>query len=650
MGLNVAKKLIASHLVEGEMTPGQEIGIRIDQTLTQDATGTLVMLEIEAMELDRVKTEISAQYVDHNLIQGDHKNPDDHLFLHSACRRFGLWYSGPGNGVSHRVHQERFGRPGKTLLGADSHTPAAGAIGMLAIGAGGLEVALAMAGQPFYVKMPEIWGIKLFGVLPDWVSAKDITLEMLRRHDVHGGAGRILEYYGPGLKSLSAMDRHVIANMGAELGATTTVFPSDEEVRRFLRSQGREGDWMELSADEDAEYDIYEEIDLSKIEPLIAMPSSPGNVVRVRDVAGQEFYQAYIGSSANPGYRDFAIAAEIVTGKRVHHRISFDVNPTSRQILENLVRDGHLLSLIHAGARIHQAGCNGCIGMGQAPATDKLSLRTVPRNFPGRSGTREDKVCLVSPETAAASSLAGVIADPRELDMAYPKISEPEKPILNTEMLLPPISLEEARKVKLHKGPNIASLPALEALPEALELPVVLKAKDDISTDEIMPAGARVLPYRSNIPKISEFAFDMVDQTYPRRAMQVRDSGGHAVVGGWNYGQGSSREHAALVPRYLGLRIVIAKSFARIHWQNLVNFGVLPVTLEDELEYDRIEQGDMLKVVDLHRQIRAGGPIRVENRTKNRTFTVKADLSGRQIDVLLAGGLINWVKERVRGI
>ena len=445
MGLNVAKKLIRSHLVEGGMIPGQEIGIRIDQTLTQDATGTLVMLEIEAMGLDRVKTEISAQYVDHNLIQEDHKNPDDHLFLHSACRRFGLWYSRAGNGVSHPVHMERFGKPGKTLLGADSHTPAAGAIGMLAIGAGGLDVALAVAGQPFYVKMPEIWGVKLVGELPDWVSAKDIILDMLRRHNVHGGVGRIIEYYGPGLKSLSAMDRHVIANMGAELGATTTVFPSDEEVRRFLRSQGREGDWIELSADEDAEYDTYEEIDLSKIEPLIALPSSAGNVVPVREVAGQEIYQAYIGSSANPGYRDFAVAAEIVKGKRVHDRVSFDVNPTSRQILENLVCDGHLLSLIHAGARIHQAGCNGCIGMGQAPATDKLSLRTVPRNFPGRSGTREDKVCLVSPETAAASALAGVITDPRELDMAYPKISDPARPILNTEMLIPPLPPQEAR-------------------------------------------------------------------------------------------------------------------------------------------------------------------------------------------------------------
>lgn len=648
MGLNVAKKLIASHLVEGAMIPGQEIGIRIDQTLTQDATGTLVMLEIEAMGIDRVKTEISAQYVDHNLIQEDHKNPDDHLFLHSACRRFGLWYSRAGNGVSHPVHMERFGKPGKTLLGADSHTPAAGAIGMLAIGAGGLDVALAVAGLPFYVKMPEIWGVKLIGELPDWVSAKDVILDMLRRHNVHGGVGRIIEYYGPGLKSLSAMDRHVIANMGAELGATTTVFPSDKEVRRFLRSQEREGDWVELRADEDAEYDVYEEIDLSKIEPLIAMPSSPGNVVAVREVAGQEIYQAYIGSSANPGYRDFAVAAEIVKGKRVHDRVSFDVNPASRQILENLVRDGHLLSLIHAGARIHQAGCNGCIGMGQAPATDKLSLRTVPRNFPGRSGTREDKVCLVSPETAAASALAGVITDPRELDMVYPKISDPARPILNTEMLIPPLLPQEAREVKLEKGPNIAALPALEALPNGLELPVVLKAKDDISTDEIMPAGARVLPYRSNIPKISEFAFDMVDETYPRRAMQVRDAGGHAVVGGRNYGQGSSREHAALAPRYLGLRVVIAKSFARIHWQNLVNFGVLPVTLEDESEYDRIEQGDLLKLTDLHEQIRAGSPIRIENRTKNRTFKVKQDLSGRQIDVLLAGGLINWVRKRLK--
>jgi aconitate hydratase len=648
MRLNVAKKLIQSHLVEGEMTPGKEIGIRIDQTLTQDATGTMVMLELEAMGLDRVRTELSAQYVDHNLIQEDYKNPDDHLFLQSGCRRFGLWYSGPGNGVSHPVHQERFGKPGKTLLGADSHTPAAGAIGMLAIGAGGLEVALAMAGEPFYVKMPEIWGVKLVGELPDWVSAKDVILEMLRRHDVKGGIGRIVEYYGPGLKSLSAMDRHVIANMGAELGATTTVFPSDDRVRRFLRSQEREQDWLELVADEGAPYDLHEEIDLSKLEPLIAMPSSPGNVVAVRTVAGQEFYQAYIGSSANPGYRDFAVPAEIVKGRRIHPGISFDVNPTSRQILEQLVLDGHLLSLIHAGARIHQAGCNGCIGMGQAPATEKLSLRTVPRNFPGRSGTREDKVCLVSPETAAASALTGVITDPRSLDMACPKIVDPEKFILNTEMLLPPLSPEKARGVTLEKGPNIAALPQFDPLPDRLSLPVLLKAGDNLSTDEIMPAGARVLPYRSNIPKISEFAFERIDQAYPRRAMAVLGHDGHAVVGGRNYGQGSSREHAALVPRYLGLRVVIAKSFARIHWQNLVNFGVLPLTFEDESEYDQIDQGDVLILEELHRQIRAGKSIRIENRTQRRLLSAEHDLSDRQTAVLTAGGLINAVREKLQ--
>jgi len=644
VGGNVARKLIRSHLVEGEMIAGQEIGIRIDQTLTQDATGTLVMLELEAMGLDRVKTELSAQYVDHNLIQEDHKNPDDHLFLHSACQRFGIWYSRAGNGVSHPVHQERFGKPGKTLLGSDSHTPSAGAIGMLAIGAGGLEVALAMAGQPFYFKMPQIWGVKLVGELPDWVSAKDVILEMLRRHNVYGGVGRIVEYYGSGLEHLSAMDRHVIANMGAELGATTSVFPSDAEVRRFLRSQGREHEWVELVADRDASYDVHEEIDLSTLEPLIAMPSSPGNVVPVREVAGQEIYQSYIGSSANPGYRDFAVAAEIVKGHQVHDRMSFDINPTSRQILENLVRDGHLLSLIRAGARIHQAGCNGCIGMGQAPATGKLSLRTVPRNFPGRSGTREDKVCLVSPETAAASALTGVITDPRTLGIPYPKVSEPGTPILNTAMLLPPLPIEEARSVQLVKGPNIAPLPELEPLAEEFELPILLKTLDDISTDEIMPAGARVLPYRSNIPRISEFAFEMVDPSYPRRA---REAGAHAIIGGRNYGQGSSREHAALAPRYLGLRVVIARGFARIHWQNLVNFGILPLTLDHEVEYDRLDVGDILRLRDLHQQIRRDRQVEVRNATKCRTFTASHALSERQIEVLFAGGLIRWVRARL---
>jgi aconitate hydratase len=640
---NVARKLLESHLIEGDLRVGGQIAVRIDQTLTQDATGTLVMLALEAMELPYVRTELSAQYVDHNLIQEDHKNPDDHLFLLSACQKLGVWYSGPGNGVSHPVHQERFGKPGKTLLGSDSHTPSAGAVGMLAIGAGGLEVALAMAGEPYRMKMPAIWGIRLLGELPDWVSAKDVILEMLRRHDVAGGLGRIIEYYGPGLACLSAMDRHVIANMGTELGATSTVFPSDEEVRRFLRSQGREEEWIELTADPGAEYDVHEEIDLSTLEPLIAMPSSPGNVVPVREVAGEEIYQAYVGSSANPGYRDFAIAAEIVKDKSVHPRVSFDVNPTSRQILENLTRDGHLGTLIHSGARVHQAGCNGCIGMGQAPATEKISLRTVPRNFPGRSGTREDKVCLVSPETAAASALTGVITDPRDLDIPYPRVREPEHPILNTRMLVPPVPESEASGVEVVKGPNVTAIPRLDPLPDDVELPVLLKVGDNLSTDEILPAGARVLPYRSNIPAISRFVFEHVDPDYVERAEAVKSSG-HVVIAGHNYGQGSSREHAALAPRYLGLRIVIAKDFARIHRRNLINFGVLPLMLVDAAEYEHFEQGDVLGVSGLHQQL--GGPeLTVQNLTRGRTLAVRHGLPRREIDVIHAGGLFNWVRE-----
>jgi aconitate hydratase len=646
MGLGVAKKLIAAHLLEGEMTPGQEIGLRIDQTLTQDATGTLVMLELEAMGIERVKTELSAQYVDHNLLQEDFKNAEDHLFLHSACQRFGVWYSRPGNGVSHPVHQEHFGKPGKTLLGSDSHTPAAGAIAMLAIGAGGLEVAMAMAGYPFYVKMPQIWGVKLVGRLPDWVSAKDLILEMLRRHGVKGGVNRIIEYYGPGLDGLSAMDRHVVANMGAELGATTTVFPSDEIVRRFLKSCGREQDWTELLADANPDYDLHEEIDLSRLEPLIAMPTSPDNVVPVREVAGKPIYQAYIGSSANPGYRDFAVAAEIVKGSRIAPQVSFDINPTSRQILENLTHDGHLLTLLHAGARIHQAGCNGCIGMGQAPAIGKLSLRTVPRNFPGRSGTHDDQVCLVSPETAAASARTGTITDPRTLDIPYPRINEPDRPLLNPEMLVPPPGAGESARVELVRGENIVPLPNLDPIPDTLEIVVLLKVGDNISTDEILPAGARVLPYRSNIPAISNFAFNAIDPDYPKKAREAATKDGHAIVGGVNYGQGSSREHAALAPRFLGLRVVIVKSFARIHWQNLVNFGVLPLVLADESQYERIEQGNVLRIANVHERIRQGAEMEIENISRGDQFTARHQLSARQIEILLQGGLINWVKQR----
>lgn len=644
MSRNLAQKLIASHLVEGDMVPGSEIGISIDQTLTQDATGTMVMLELEAMHLDRVRTQLSAQYVDHNLLQADFRNADDHLFLRSACQRFGLWYSKPGNGVSHPVHMQRFGVPGKTLLGSDSHTCAAGSLGMLAIGAGGLEVAMAMAGEPFHLTMPQIWGVRLVGELPDWVSAKDVILEMLRRHDVKGGLRRIIEYHGPGLDGLSAMDRHVIANMGAELGATTTIFPSDAEVRRFLASEGREQDWVELRADADCTYDIDEEIDLARLEPLIATPSSPGTVVPVREVAGAEIYQCVIGSSANPGLRDFAIVALIVEGKQTHDRVSFDVNPTSRQTLETLDAEGYLLKLIAAGARVHQAGCMGCIGMGQAPATGRISLRTVPRNFPGRSGTAEDSVYLCSPETAAASALTGVITDPRDLGTAYPRYKAPSRDCVNTSMLVPPPA--DGREVTLVKGPNIMSLPDFAPLGESISGPVLLKVGDNVSTDEILPAGAKALPFRSNIPAISRFAFAPIDDTYHDRALEERERDGHFIVAGDNYGQGSSREHAAIAPRYLGLHAVIAKRFARIHAQNLVNFGVLPLTFVDALDYDRIGAGDSLRIDRVHEQIEAGADITVDNRTTGQAYACVHDLSTRQVELIVAGSLITFLQNR----
>jgi aconitate hydratase len=645
MGMNVARKLIESHLVKGSPHAGEKIGLRIDQTLTQDATGTMVMLELEAMNIGRVRTELSAQYVDHNLVQNDFKNADDHLFLRSACRKYGIWFSRPGNGVSHPVHMERFGIPGKTLLGSDSHTCAAGSMGMLAIGAGGLHVAMAMTGEPFYVTMPRIWGIRLTGKLPHWVSAKDVILEMLRRHDVDGGIGKIIEYYGPGLDNLSAMDRHVIANMGAELGATTTVFPSDKQVRRFLASQKREEDWVELIADPDAVYDEHDEIDLSSLEPLIACPSSPGNVVPVREVAGREIYQAMIGSSANPGLRDFAVPALMVEGKQVHDRVSFDINPTSRQILENLISQGLLAMLVHAGGRIHQAGCNGCIGMGQAPATGRISLRTVPRNFPGRSGTKEDQVYLCSPETATASALLGVITDPRDLDMPSPRFEEPEEIAINIGMLIPPVDDEDVMKIELEKGPNIKSLPTFEELPHQIEAPVILKVGDDVSTDEIMPAGSRVLPFRSNIPEISKFVFEGVDPGFYDRATAHRDSGS-ILIGGKNYGQGSSREHAAIAPRYLGVRVVIAKGFARIHLQNLASFGILPLVFADPEDYDRIDPGDLLSIREVRSVLVSGNAIVVENLTKEETYEMEHHLSPDEVEMVLAGSLINIMRNQ----
>lgn len=639
---NVARKLIASHLESGEMTPGEEIAIRIDQTLTQDATGTLVMQELEALELDRARTEVSVQYVDHNLLQTDEKNAEDHEYLRTACQHFGLWFSKPGNGVSHPTHMQRFGIPGKTMVGSDSHTPAAGSLGMLAIGVGGLEVALAIAGRPLNIRMPEVWGIRLEGQLPEWCSAKDVILEMLRRYDVKGAVNRIIEYHGPGLAGLTAMDRHVIANMGAELGATTTVFPSDEAVRRFLVAEGRADDWTELAADDDADYDMSDTIDLGEIEPLIAKPSSPGNVVTVREVAGEDISQVVIGSSANPGLRDFAIAAAMVAGRQTGPEVSFDINPTSREILTDLTKMGATTNLVIAGARIHQAGCMGCIGMGQAPATGRNSLRTMPRNFPGRSGTKEDSVWLCSPETAAASALTGKITDPRdwaaEVGMSYPNIEFPQEHSINTAMLVEPLDATEASTVQPVKGPNISGLPELDDLPDTLEIPVLLTVGDNISTDEISPAGARALPFRSNIPKLAEFTFTQVDETYPDRTRAAEE--GHIIVGGENYGQGSSREHAAIAPRHLGLRVVIAKSFARIHWQNLANFGVLALEFDDPADYDDIDRDDVLRLDGLRDALGAQNELSVRNVTKDRTFTVRHRLSSRQVADVLAGGLI----------
>jgi len=647
MGRNVTQKLIAEHLVEGRMEPGEEIGIRIDQTLTQDATGTLVMLELEELGLKRVDTCLSVQYVDHNLIQVDHRNPDDHVFLESAARRFGLWYSRPGNGVSHPVHQEIFGRPGASLLGSDSHTPAAGGIGMLAIGAGGLEVAFAMAGEPFRFRMPEVLGVRLEGELPPWVSAKDVVLEMLRRYDVDGCTNRVVEYHGPGVACLSAMDRHVIANMGTEMGATTTVFPSDEGTRRYLAAQGREEDWTEWTADADAQYDHRDEIDLSALEPLIALPSSPGNVVPVREVEGREIYQSYLGSSANPGFRDLAVPARMVEGRQIHPSVSFDVNPTSRRILEQLTDSGDLGRLIHAGARLHQAGCNGCIGMGQAPATGRNSLRTVPRNFPGRSGVREDSVYLCSPETATVSALRGKITDPRRMAeaMDYPRIDEPGDGWAGLEMFVPPPDDDEAGDIELVKGPNIHSLPELAPVEEELEGPVLLKVGDDVSTDDILPGGARILPYRSNIPAISRFAFENLDEGYQERVREL-DRKGHIVVGGSNYGQGSSREHAALAPRYLGVMAVLARSFARIHQQNLANFGILPLVFEDPEDWERIEKGDVLKLEGV-RTFLSGEErtLEVKNEGRNERYRLSVPLTRRQRNMVLAGSVLNLFRE-----
>ena len=646
MGRPLARLLIESHLLAGNPVAGEEIALAVDQVFIDDSVGPLIALELEAMGVDRARVDLAVGYVDHLLLQADERNSTDHLMMRSACERYGLWFSRAGNGICHAVHQQSFGRPGACLVGSDSHTCAAGALGMLAIGAGGLAVALVLAGEPLHLTMPEIWGVRLVGELRPWVSAKDAILEMLRRHGTDGASGRLIEYHGPGVAGLSVWDRHVLAHMGAELGATTSLFGSDEEVRRYLARQGRAADWQRLQAEDGAAYDHLSELDLSAVEPLVALPPSPGNVVPVASVAGAEIHQAYIGSSANPSYRDLAVAARVVAGRTVHDRVSFDVNPASREVLANLARDGHIAALVAAGARLHQAGCNGCPGMGQAPAPGRISLRTVPRNFPGRSGTADDQVYLVSPETAAASALSGVICDPRALGAEQPVVSEPAEWVTNHHLLVPPLPPEQAGRVALAKGPNHRALPVFEPLPARLSLPVLLKMDDDTSTDEIMPAGPRAMPFWSNVERMSDFAFEGIDPGYPERA---RTTGDHAVIGGRNYGQGSSREQAALAPRSLGLRVVIAVDYARIHHENLVLFGVLPLTFADVEAYQAIETGHTIVLEDPLRLLKAGIGS-VLDATRGVRFEVNHDLSPRQAEMVRRGGAINTARRPAREI
>lgn len=641
MGKNLATKILEAHLAQGELVPGTEIAIKVDHTLLQDATGTMAMLEFIAMGVPRVKVELAAQYIDHNLLQTDNRNADDHIFLMTAAQKLGINVSKPGNGVSHQVHLERFGVPGRVMLGADSHTPTAAGLAMLAIGAGGLDVALAMAGHPFHLPCPKIMGVKLTGALPPWVSGKDVILEMLRRHSVKGGVGKIIEYYGPGVETLSVTDRATIGNMGAELGATTSVFPADRRTREFLESQGRGDRWQPLAADADASYDEYDEIDLSSLEPLIACPSSPDNVVRVKDIEGVKVDQVIVGSSVNSSFRDLMTVCRILDGRRVAPQLSFNINPGSRQVLENVATQGGVMMLLLAGAQIHQPGCLGCIGMGQAPGTNQVSLRTFPRNFPGRSGTKNDKVYLCSPETAAAAGIFGVITDPRRLGelMPWPNVQNPEHYVLDDSSIIPPLA--DTRDVEIITGPNIVPFPEFEELPEELQAGVIIKVGDNISTDTIMPAGNRVLPFRSNIPAISQFVFEQLDADFPARA-KARGDG--VVVAGENYGQGSSREHAALAPRYLGIRAKLAKSFARIHKANLINFGILPLVFKDPADYDLLNQGETVTFSRL-RSLVAAGATEIPVRVDGREIVTLLQVSARERQDLLAGGTLNYVKK-----
>ncbi|WP_019907377.1 aconitate hydratase [Thermoanaerobacter indiensis] len=637
--MNLTQKILSSHLVEGEMRKGQEIAIKIDQTLTQDSTGTMAYLQLEALGIDRVKTELSVAYIDHNTLQQGPENADDHRYIQTVAAKYGIYFSRPGNGICHQVHLERFGRPGKTLLGSDSHTPTAGGLGMLAIGAGGLDVALAMAGEPYRIIMPSIVNVRLTGKLRPWVSAKDVILELLRRLTVKGGVGKIFEYSGDGVKTLSVPERATIANMGAELGATTSIFPSDERTYEFLKAQGREDAFVPLAADEDAEYDEVIEINLDELEPLVALPHSPDNVVKVKNAGRPKVDQVAIGSCTNSSYADLMKVASILRGKVIPEHVSLVIAPGSRQVLNMLAKNGALSDLISAGARILESACGPCIGMGQAPATDAISIRTFNRNFYGRSGTKSASVYLVSPEVAAAAALTGYLIDPRELGEA-PEVPYVEKFEINDNMIIKPP--EDREKVEIIKGPNIKPFPLNTPLSD-IEKRVLIKVGDDITTDHIMPSNAKLLPLRSNIPELAKHCFEIIDENFSKRAMEW---GGGIIVGGSNYGQGSSREHAALAPLQLGVKAVIAKSFARIHKANLINSGILPLTFVDEKDYEDIEVGDVLKIENAVEQVKRGGRITVKNQTKGTTFEVDLEVSDRNREVLIAGGMINYVKSK----
>lgn len=639
MGKTLTEKILEQHLVEGKLDKGSDIAIKIDQTLTQDATGTIAYLQFEAMGISRVQTELSVSYVDHNTLQTDFKNPDDHRYLQSIAAKYGLYFSRPGNGICHQVHLERFARPGKTLLGSDSHTPTGGGVGSIAIGAGGLDVAAAMAGQPFLLKMPKVVNVYVTGKLPEFVSAKDVILEILRRIGVKGAVNKVLEYTGPGIKTLTAPERGTITNMGTETGATTSIFPSDEVTKEFLEAQERGDQWIQLEPDEDAVYDERIEIKLDELEPLVAEPHSPGNVKTVKEIEGLKVDQVCIGSCTNSSLKDLKSVSNILKGSTIDENTVLTISAGSRQVVEHMIHSGDMINLLKSGARILENACGPCIGMGLAPKTNAVSLRTFNRNFLGRSGTKSAQAYLVSPETAAVSAINGRLTDPRSFG-SHPEIKMPVKFFVNDNMIIPPLPIEKTKDIKIVRGPNIKPLPEFNPLLDILLGEVLLKVEDDITTDHIMPAGAKILPLRSNIPEISKFVFNVVDETFPERALE---KGGGFIIGGENYGQGSSREHAAIAPKYLGLKAVIVKSFARIHLANLVNFGIVPLTFVNKNDYNNIEQGDKL---DIDLTTINSGKITLRNLTKNSEISLTHSLSDTEIEILKAGGKLTFIKHK----